>query len=72
MRHAGLSFGLRQARAACKGSAFYLGMRNLCVYTRKGTGFFPESGRLGKKDCGAVSRSCLFGCPMRLAHGLVS
>lgn len=49
MRHAGLSFGLRQARAACKGSAFYLGMRNLCVYTRKGTGFFPESGRLGKK-----------------------
>ena len=43
-----------------------------CVNTRKGTGFFPESGRLGKKDCGAVSRSCLFGCPMRLAHGLVS
>ena len=70
MRHAGLSFGLRQARAACKGSAFYLGMRNLCVYTRKGTGFFPESGRLGKKDCGAVSRSCLFGCQCALRTAL--
>lgn len=42
------------------------------VFTQKGSMPFPGNSRLGKPDYILISRSCLFGCPMCLAHGLVS
>lgn len=44
----------------------------ISAFTQEREQAFPGERPIGKKDCGAVSRSCLFGCPMRLAHGLVS